>query len=71
MHAIDPLAGKIGERHQVLLDGEHVCLEAAHLARRCSTSRRSFAADDPAHRRIMAQAFGIIHIFIAGKSPED
>jgi hypothetical protein len=32
---------------------------------------RSFAADDPAHRRIMAQAFGIIHIFIAGKSPED
>ena len=29
-----------------------------------------FAADNPAHRRIMAQAFGVVHILVSGKATE-
>jgi hypothetical protein len=29
-----------------------------------------FAADDPAHRRIVAQAFGIVHIIVTGEATE-
>ena len=29
---------------------------------------RRLAADDPAHRRIMAQPFGVIHILVPGQS---
>src|SRR5450830_1410314 len=29
-----------------------------------------FAADDPAHRRIVAQAFGIVHIIVTGEAAE-
>jgi hypothetical protein len=29
-----------------------------------------FATDDPAHRRIVAQAFGIVHIIVTGEAAE-
>jgi len=29
-----------------------------------------FAANDPAHCRIVAQAFGVIHVFVAREAPE-
>ena len=32
---------------------------------------RRLAADDPAHRRIMAQALGVVHVLISGEPPED
>ena len=70
MDGIDPLAGKIGERRKVPFRREPARLEAAHLARRCSASRSSFAADNPAHRRIMAQPLGVVHILVSGKSSE-
>jgi hypothetical protein len=54
MDTIDPVAGKISESGKVLSNGEPLGLEAAHLARRCTTTRSRFAADYPAHRGIMA-----------------
>jgi hypothetical protein len=53
MDDIDPPAGKISERQQVLFHREPARLEAAHLARRSRATMSRFAADDPAHRRIM------------------
>jgi hypothetical protein len=48
-----------------------VCLEAAYLAlRRCAIVRR-LAADDPAHRRIMAHAFGVVHVLVSGEATEN
>ena len=32
---------------------------------------RRLAADNPAHRRIMTQTFGVVHIFVSGKTAED
>ena len=31
----------------------------------------SLAADDPAHRRIMAQAFGVVHVLVSGEATEN
>lgn len=70
MNAVDPLAGQIGERRQVLLQRQPARLEASHLARRRRASGGSLAADDPAHRGIMAKTFGVVHILISGKPPE-
>src|SRR5262249_54058064 len=42
-------------------------LEAAHLARRSRDLRR-FAADNPAHSRIVAQALGVVHILVSSKA---
>ena len=70
MHAVDPLAGQIGESGEVLFRREPLGLEAAHLARRSRATRGRLAADDPAHRRIMAQPLGVVHILVSGKPPE-
>ena len=70
MDAIDPLPGQIGECREVLLRRQPARLETPHLARRCRCARSRPAADDPAHRRIMAQAFGVVHVLISGKPPE-
>jgi hypothetical protein len=32
---------------------------------------RRLAADDPAHRRIMTQALGIVHILVSGEATEN
>jgi hypothetical protein len=39
----------------------------AHLARRSRASLRRFAADNPAHRRIMP-ALGVVHVFVSRKA---
>jgi hypothetical protein len=70
MHTVDPLAGQIGEGREVLLRHQPACLEATHLAWRCRRARSRLAADDPAHRRIMPQALGIVDIFISDKPSE-
>jgi hypothetical protein len=54
MTAVDPFAGKIGERRKVLFRREPARFKAAHLARRRSETRGRLAADNPAHRSIMA-----------------
>ena len=47
---------------------EPLRLEAPHLTRRSRAPLRRFAADNPAHRRIMAQALGVVHILVSGKA---
>ena len=71
MNGVNPLARKIGERGKVLFRSEPPRLEAAHLARRGRCPESRLAANNPAHRRIMAQAFSVVHILISGKSSED
>jgi hypothetical protein len=68
VHEIDPLTGQVGKRRKVLGCGEPSRLEAAHLARRSRTALSRLAADNPAHRRIVPQALGIIHVFVSGKA---
>jgi hypothetical protein len=71
MHAVDPAPGQVGERGQVRLLGQHLGLEAAHLARGGRILRHSPATDDPAQGRIMRQPLGIVHVFVASEPPED
>jgi hypothetical protein len=68
MNEIDPLSRKIGKGRKVLFGGEPSSLEAAHLARWGGTAMSRLTADDPAHRRIMAQTLGVVHIFVSGKA---
>ena len=70
VHKVDPPTGKISERGKVPFHREPTCLEAAHLARRSRTAMRRLAADDPAHRRIMTQALGVVHILISSEAAE-
>jgi hypothetical protein len=68
VHKVDPLAGQIGNSREVLGCREPLRLEAAHLTRRSRTALRRLAANNPAHRRIMTQALGVIHILVSGKA---
>jgi len=43
-------------------------LETAHLARRSRSTKSRFAADNPTHRRIVAQALGVVHVLISSKA---
>ncbi len=70
MHTVDRLTGKIGERCKVPFRRQPPGLEASHLARRCCRARSRLAADDPAHRRIVAQTFGVVHVLVSGEPPE-
>src|SRR5262249_52289808 len=42
--------------------------EAAHLPRASTPALSRLAANNPAHRRIMTQALGVIHILVSGKA---
>ena len=68
VHKVDPLAGQVGKSGEVLVCREPLRLEAAHLARRSRATLSRFAADDPAHRRIVAQTLGVVHILVSGKT---
>ena len=71
MNAADPMAGKIGERQKVRFLRQHLRLEAAHLACRGCANRGRFAADHPAHRRIVTPTLGIVHILVSGEPTEN
>jgi len=68
VHKVDPLARQIGKSSEVLGRRELLCLEAAHLTRRRRAPLRRFAADNPAHSRIVAQAIGVVHILVSDKA---
>src|ERR1700731_1523361 len=70
MYIIDPAAGKISESGKVLSNSEPLGLEAAHLARRCTTTRNRFFADDPAYRRTVPQPLGVVHILVSSEASE-
>src|SRR5262249_39271813 len=38
------------------------------MTRRSRAALRRFAADNPAHSRIVAQALGVVHILVSGKA---
>ena len=40
-------------------------LSQTHLTRRSRAALRRFAADNPAHRRIVAQALGVVYVLVA------
>src|SRR5262249_35995956 len=65
---VDPLARQVGKSSGVLGRREPLRLKAAHLARRGRAPVRRVAANDPAHRRIMAQTFGVVHILVPGEA---
>src|SRR5438132_1672198 len=57
-----------GKSSEVLGRREPLRLEAPHLTRRSRAPLRRFAADNPAHSRIVAQALGVVHILVSGKA---
>src|SRR5262245_12986444 len=70
MHKVDPLAGQVGKSRKVLVCSKPLGLKAANLARRSCTAHDGFAADDPAHRRIVPEALGVIDILVSGNATE-
>jgi hypothetical protein len=70
VHLADPLTGKIGERGKVLGPAQPLRLEAAHLAGRGGRTGDRPVADHPAHRRVMAQPVGVVHVLVAGQPSE-
>src|SRR5680860_1891052 len=70
MHTVDPNAGKVGQCGKVLIAGQVLRLEAAHLAGGSGPTRDGLAADNPAHRRIEPEPVGVIDIIVAGKAAE-
>src|SRR5215472_9671516 len=68
VYKVDPLARQVGKSSEVVGRREPLRLEAPHLTRRSRAPLRRFAADNPAHSRIMAQALGVVHILVSGKA---
>src|SRR6516165_11177650 len=68
VHEVDPLAGQVGKSREVRRCRESLSFDAAHLARRCCTALRRFAADNPAHCRIVAQAFGVVYFLTSSET---
>src|SRR5215510_13939389 len=69
MYKVDPLARQVGKSSEILGRREPLRLKAPHLTRRSRAALRRFAADNPAHRRIVAQALGVVHILVAARRP--
>src|SRR6516165_6219112 len=68
VHKVDPLARQVGKSSEVLGLREPLRLEAPHLTLQSRAPLRRFAADNPAHSRIVAQALGVVHILVSGKA---
>jgi len=62
--------GQIGERREVLLLGHRAGLEATHLARRRGLIGHCAAAYNPAHRGIVPEAVGVVHVLVPGEAAE-
>ena len=70
MNAVDPAPGQVSQRGQVRLLGQHLGLEATHLAGGGRSLRHGPATHDPAQGRIMRQPVGIVHVLVSGQPPE-
>ena len=68
VHKIDPFARQVGKSRKVLGCREPLRFKAPHLARRSRTALNRPAADNPAHRRIVPQPLGVIHILVSGET---
>jgi len=70
INTVDPLAGQVGKNREVLFRREPARLETPHLTWRCRCAQSRFTADDRSLRRIVAQAFCVVHIFVSSKPPK-
>ena len=71
MNPVDPDARKVSERGEVVIVGEELGLEPAHLADRCAATFNGRAADDPAHRGIAPEPAGVVHVLVSGEASID
>ena len=71
MMAVDPVARRERERGKGLQRGEHLGLEAAHLARVRRLMIDGAPADDLTHHGIEGQPVGVIDVLVAGEPAED
>jgi hypothetical protein len=69
VRVVDPPSGQIGKSGGVLRPSQPLGLKTAHLDGRGGRPRDRPVADRPAHRRVTAQLFGVIHVLIAGRRP--
>src|SRR5262249_813561 len=69
VHKVDPLARQIGKSREVLGCRKPLRLEAPHLIRRSRAPLRRFAADNPAHSRIVAQGSASFTSSYPGRRP--
>jgi hypothetical protein len=70
MHSVDPGARQISQRGEIDFAGEPTGLETAHLAGRGSLTIQAGAIHNGAHRGIMGETIGVVHVFIPGKAAE-
>src|SRR3954465_2636680 len=69
VNPVDPAPGQISQGGQVRPLGQHLGLEAAHLAGGGCIVRHRATTDDPAQGRIVGQPVGIVHVLVAGEPP--
>jgi hypothetical protein len=70
MNEVDPLTGQVNKSGEVGVCRKPLRLEPAHLARRSRSTISRIAADNPTHRRIVAQALSVVDILISSKTAE-
>lgn len=70
MNRVDPLPREIGQGGEVGFAGQHLGFEPSHLAGGCGFLDHRSSPNDPAHRRIMAEAVGVVHVLVPGKPTE-
>src|SRR5258708_17325540 len=68
VHKLDPLARQVGKSREVRWCRQPLSFEAAHLARRCCVTVSGCPADNPAYRRIVAQALRVVHVLTSSKA---
>lgn len=68
MHPVDPHARQIRKRGEVVVSGQQLGFEAAHMAGRCAATLDAFAADN---RRIPSEPVGIVHVLVSGEAAID
>ena len=70
VNAVDPAPGQVRQGGQVRPLRHDLGLEAAHLAGGGRLSSHGPATHHPAHRRIMRQPVGIVHVLVPRQAPE-
>ena len=70
MHLVDPATAQVSKCGQVCFLGQHLGLEAAHLAGGGGSLRHGPATHNPAQGGIMRQPICIVHVLVACQPPE-
>ena len=70
VHLVDPPTGQIGKSGEIIRPGQPLRLEATHLAGKGSLTHRRATADRPAHRRVVVQTTGVVHVLVPGETAD-